>query len=158
MTWVDFFFDACKTISKKSKDPSTKIGCVITDNNNAILSTGFNGFPSKVNDDPELFSIRYDRPEKYIWTAHAEENAIAFAARNGVSLKGAVLYVSGMKPCTRCTRLIIQAGITTVNVMLDCDEETLERWKEDNSFSDLMFKEAGVLVNLYDRNRLKISF
>lgn len=157
MTWNEFFFDACKTVAKKSKDTSTKIGCVITDNSNAILSTGFNGFPSKVQDDPIEYKNRYNRPDKYIWTAHAEENAIAFAARNGVRLKGSVLYVAGMKPCTRCTRLIIQSGIHTVNVLLDCDEETLERWKEDNSFSDQMFKEAGVTVNLYDRDGVKIN-
>ena len=119
MTWIDFFFLACKTVSLKSKDTSTQIGCVITDSNNAILSTGFNGFPSKVNDDPDFFSSRYERPEKYMWTAHAEENAIAFAARNGVALKGAILYVAGMKPCSRCTRLIIQSGISKVNVLLN---------------------------------------
>lgn len=157
MTWVEFFFDTCKTIAKKSKDTSTKIGCVITDNNNAILSTGFNGFPSKVKDDPVENIDRYTRPNKYIWTSHAEENAIAFAARNGVRLKGATLYVAGMKPCTRCTRLIIQSGISEVNVLLDCDEKTLKRWEEDNRISDIMFKESGITVNIYDNEGNKLE-
>ena len=145
--WIDFFFDICDTISEKSKDPSTKVGCVIVNNGNSIVSTGYNGFPIGVEDN--INSSRYERPEKYSWTAHAEENAIAFAARNGVSLNGATLYVNRMRPCTRCTRLIIQAGIKKVYVMQDVPDETVIRWKEDNDIADIMMKEAGVDIIIF---------
>ena len=143
--WINFFFEVCDVISKKSKDPSTKVGCVIANSGNSILSTGYNGFPIGVDDK---ISQRYERPEKYSWTSHAEENAIAFAARNGVSLNGATLYVNRMQPCTRCTRLIIQAGIKKVYVLQDVSNETIERWKEDNEIADKMMKEAGVELKI----------
>lgn len=44
------FFEMCEVISKKSKDPSTKVGCVINGENNSVISTGFNGFPIGVED------------------------------------------------------------------------------------------------------------
>lgn len=156
--WIQFFFDICNTVSKKSKDPSTKVGCVIVNSGNSIISTGYNGFPIGVNDDvldlsndTIKTSKRYERPEKYSWTAHAEENAIALAARNGVSLNGATLYVNRMQPCTRCTRLIIQSGIKKVYVMQDVPEETINRWKEDNDIADIMMKEAGVEIIIFKK-------
>lgn len=145
--WNTYFFDLCETVSKKSKDTSTKVGAVIVNSGHSIISTGYNGFPIGVNDS---VSTRYERPDKYYWTAHAEENAIAFAARNGVSLKGATLYVNRMRPCTRCTRLIIQAGITSVFVLQDVSEATIERWKEDNTIADAMMKEAGVTIKIFN--------
>lgn len=156
--WVHFFFDVCETISKKSKDPSTKVGCVIVNSGNSIISTGYNGFPIGVNDklieisDGEIKkSKRYERPEKYAWTAHAEENAIAFAARNGVSLNGATLYVNRMMPCTRCTRLIIQSGIKKVFVNENAPDETIKRWKEDNDIAFTMMEEAGVEIQIFTK-------
>ena len=146
--WRDFFFDICDTISKKSKDHSTKVGCVIVNSGNSIISTGYNGFPIGVEDDEIEFAKRYERPEKYLWTAHAEENAIALASRNGVSLNGATLYVNRMRPCTRCTRLIIQSGIKKVYVMQDVSDETVERWKEDNDIANIMMQEAGVEITI----------
>ena len=154
--WVHFFFDICETISKKSKDPSTKVGCVIVNSGNSIISTGYNGFPIGVNDklidisnDEIKTSKRYERPEKYAWTAHAEENAIAFAARNGVSLNGSTLYVNRMMPCTRCTRLIIQSGIKEVFVLENAPEETIKRWEEDNDIAFTMMEEAGVKIHIF---------
>ena len=163
LNWINMFFEMCEVVSKKSKDPSTKVGCVITGSNNSVISTGFNGFPIGVEDslidlsnDEINKSKRYERPEKYSWTAHAEENAIAFAARNGVSTNGATLYVNRMMPCTRCTRLIIQSGIKKIVVLIDVPEETLERWKEDNSIAEQMLKEAGVQMLVF-RKTCKIK-
>ena len=159
MKWIDMFFDMCDVISSKSKDPSTKVGCVIVSDNNSVISTGFNGFPIGVEDsltdtncDETKISKRYKRPEKYYWTAHAEENAIAFAARNGVSTNGATLYVNRMIPCTRCTRLIIQSGIKKVIVLVDVPNETSKRWEEDNNISEQMLKEAGVQMTIFKKN------
>ena len=146
--WRDFFFDICDTISKKSKDPSTKVGCVIVNSGNSIISTGYNGFPIGVIDDEIEVAKRYERPEKYLWTSHAEENAIALASRNGVSLNGATLYVNRMRPCTRCTRLIIQSGIKKVYVLQDVSDEVIKRWKEDNDIANIMMQEAGVEITI----------
>jgi deoxycytidylate deaminase len=51
-----------------------------------------------------------------------------------------------MRPCTRCTRLIIQSGIKKVYVLQDVSDDTANRWKEDNDIADIMMKEAGVEI------------
>jgi len=93
-----------------------------------------------VNDDVEE---RHDRPLKLQVTAHAEENAVAQAARSGVSLEGCTLLVSTLYPCSTCARLIIQAGIRQV-VALKVDSTRMERWADEWEVSKQMFAEAGV--------------
>jgi dCMP deaminase len=101
-------------VSSKSKDPSTKVGCVIAGEDNEILSTGFNGFARGID---ETIRSRWQRPDKYKWVIHAESNAIANAARVGVSLKGSTLYMNYTPKdtlCDTCAPLIIQAGIVKI--------------------------------------------
>lgn len=144
--WNDYFFDLCEVISSKSKDPSTKVGAVIVNSGNSIVSTGYNGFPIGVDDGIES---RFERPEKYTWTCHAEENAIAFAARNGISTNGATLYCNRLPCCARCTRLAIQAGIRKFVILCDVSDETLERWKTENDIGNRMIDESGSLMQIY---------
>jgi dCMP deaminase len=95
MSWEDYFMDLACKIAERSKDPSTKVGCVVVTEDKVIAATGYNGIPRGVEDKHE----RMERPAKYLWTAHAEENAVAHAARVGARLKGgsvcAVTYSSG---------------------------------------------------------------
>lgn len=104
--WDKYFLEIAKTVSIKSKDPSTKVGAVVVDNNNRIISTGFNGFPVGVKETPE----RWERPEKYSWVCHAELNALVYAGREA---RGATLYCTH-KPCENCAKYIIQFGVTTI--------------------------------------------
>ena len=62
--WIKYMFNICESVSKKSKDQSTKVGCVITNSVNSIISTGYNGFPIGVKDDINKSGIdkRYERP------------------------------------------------------------------------------------------------
>lgn len=108
-SWAEYFMDIANLVSTRSKDPATKVGCVIVSEDRAILSTGYNGIPKRVKDMPE----RMERPVKYLWTAHAEENAIATAARLGTKLDGSTAYVTH-PPCARCARGLIQAGVAKV--------------------------------------------
>ena len=112
LSWDELFILQAVLISQKSKDPSTKVGCVIVNDDNVILSTGFNGFPRNIN---EHYENRWKRPEKYHWVEHAERNAIFNAARVGVALNGAKAYLNWEpKPCAECTRALIQAGIKEI--------------------------------------------
>jgi deoxycytidylate deaminase len=65
-----------------SKDPNTKVGAILLKPDlSAVVSTGINGFPRKLQDtDPQ----RWERPTKYTYVTHAEVNAVANAARIGV--------------------------------------------------------------------------
>lgn len=160
--WVKYYFDICETVSSKSKDPSTKVGAVIVGAHGQILSTGFNGFPIGVNDSiiDSKTSERYsDRVKKYLFISHAEENAITLAARSGTALYGSSLFVVPMRPCARCTRLIIQSGVKSVFVKETVSAETLERWKGELAVSNQMFLEAGVeMIILDDLLNIKESF
>jgi len=138
--WDLRFIGLAQHISTWSKDPSTKVGCVVVGEDREIRSTGFNGFPRGINDDEDRLM---DREKKYPLICHAEENAIMHAARIGVSLKDSTAYVT-WPPCSRCARSLIQAGIK--EIVYPETGKIPERWIEDFTISDSMLNEAGVAV------------
>jgi len=138
--WDIRFLELAKHISGWSKDPSTKVGCVVVGEDREIRSTGFNGFPRGINDDEERLT---DRSQKYPLICHAEENAIMHAARIGISLKGSTAFVT-WPPCSRCARSLIQAGIK--EIVYPETKEIPERWMEDFTISTGMLLEAGIVV------------
>ncbi len=138
--WEQRFIALARHIAGWSKDPSTKVGCVVVGPDREIRSTGFNGFPRGIDDSDGRLS---DRDKKYPLICHAEENAIMHAARIGVSLKDCSAYVT-WPPCTRCARSLIQAGIRTV--LYPAGQEIPERWQQDFETSTGMFHEAGLDV------------
>ena len=138
--WDKRFLDLAAHISTWSKDPSTKVGCVVVGEDREIRSTGFNGFPRGIADDSERLA---DRDQKYPLICHAEENAIMHAARIGLSLKGCTAYVT-WPPCTRCARSLIQAGVIEVVYPQGC--EVPERWHSDFEMSTEMMAEAGLTI------------
>ena len=138
--WDLRFLELARHISDWSKDPSTKVGCVVVGPDREIRSTGFNGFPRGIMDDDNRLN---NRQKKYPMICHAEENAIMHAARIGISLKGNTAYVT-WPPCSRCTRSLIQAGIN--EVVYPSEVEIPERWKEDFSIAMEMMEEAGISV------------
>lgn len=137
--WDHWFIGLAKYVSTASKDPSTKVGCVVVGPKREIRSTGYNGFPRGIADDDRL----NDREKKYPIIVHAEENAVAQAALNGASLDGCTIFVWPLPPCSKCARLLIQAGIK------ECvwpDQEIPERWQEDVDRSIGLFSECGVVA------------
>lgn len=108
--WDSYFMEMATLVASKSKDRSTKVGCVIVGPNNEVRSTGYNGFCRGVDDDND---DRHERPEKYLWTEHAERNAIFNAARNGIRMEDCTAYTT-MFPCADCARSFIQSGIRRI--------------------------------------------
>lgn len=107
MTWDEYFISIAKTVASKSKDPSTKIGAVIVDENHRPVSFGYNGLPQGVE---EKYLTLTERPAKYYYVIHAEMNAILFAKRD---LTNCTLYCE-YAPCESCLKHIIQSGIKKV--------------------------------------------
>lgn len=134
--WQKRFLELSEHISKWSYDPSTKVGAVITDSNNRIISVGYNGFPKGVDDSPERYA---NRELKYKMIVHGERNAILFA---GQSLKGATLYTWPLGPCPQCAGMVIQSGISHVVFPATSNP----RWFEDIELSKKMFTEAGLII------------
>lgn len=105
-SWDEYFLEMADLASRRSPDPATKHGCVLVDQNNRVLSTGYNG---PVQGLPNEL-VEYTRPEKYAWMVHAEDNAVAFAK---CDLTGATAYVTG-QPCAACFRRLLQVGIKRI--------------------------------------------
>lgn len=104
--WSARFLDMARLVASWSKD-STQVGAVAVSPARAVLETGYNGIARGVRDLPE----RMQRPAKYLWTSHAEENLVAHAARQ--RLEGATVYVTHLC-CSRCARMLINAGVARV--------------------------------------------
>jgi dCMP deaminase len=105
--WDSYFFKMCEVISLRSKDPATQHGAILVDENNRVISTGYNGGCRKIDDS----KINWDRPEKYHFVIHAEENALWTAEKK--NLEGCTLYVTG-PPCSRCMLRIAHSGVSRV--------------------------------------------
>lgn len=139
--WQMRFMRIAKEVASWSKDPSSKIGAVIVDDNRRILATGYNGFPRGVADDERL----YEKSSKYPLIVHAELNALMNALWNGVSVNGATLFVYGLPICSDCAKSVVQSGINTV--VIAKPDDVNPRWSESwNGISLPLFNECGVSV------------
>jgi dCMP deaminase len=98
-------------MASRSKDPDTQIGAIIVNNENRLLGTGYNGPPKTINDN----RINWERPFKYPFIVHAEENAIYHAIENvGLQrLKHSTLFTSG-RVCSKCMLRIARVEISCV--------------------------------------------
>ncbi|GIR81058.1 MAG: dCMP deaminase family protein [Candidatus Thermoplasmatota archaeon] len=138
--WDIRFLKLATHISEWSKDPSTKVGCVVVGPDREIRSTGFNGFPRGIQDSDDRLT---NRDLKYPLICHAEENAIMHAARIGLALKGCTAYVT-WPPCTRCARSLIQAGVS--EIVIPSGLEIPDRWRDDFEMSMGLLREAEVTI------------
>lgn len=136
--WVDRWMSLARLVATWSEDRSRKVGCVIVDQRQVVVSLGWNGFPRGVRGDIEA---RHERPAKYLWTEHSERNAIANAAAKGVSTLGCTIYLPWY-PCAECARMIVQAGIAKMYcVEPDWNDP---QYAADFRATDVMLLEAGV--------------
>lgn len=133
ITWDEYFMNICNEVAKNSKCMSRRVGALIV-RDKSIISTGYNGPPrgiipcserviewtdDKVYTDFEMcprqfFGYASGEGLHLCPAAHAEVNAITNAARLGVSVLGASLYLNTISPCKNCAGLIINAGIKEV--------------------------------------------
>ena len=104
---LNLYMDIAKRIAEMSYDTTYKVGAVIAKDDN-IIGFGWNGTPP--GDDNECKDENGITKETVI---HAEMNAVAKAARNGISTAGASLFVT-VSPCMHCAKLILQSGIKEV--------------------------------------------
>lgn len=142
--WTEYFGELLEVIKKKSKDPSTKVSAIITDEHMAIVSTGFNGFPKGVKDDSERYN---NRELKYKIICHAEMNAILLAARRGTKIEDCTLWINRF-PCCECAKAIIQSGIKLIIIIdKENNQEFRERWAESMKLAQEMFDEAKVKID-----------
>lgn len=136
--WDTRFLDLAGHVAAWSKDPSTKVGCVLVDGKRRVVAMGYNGFPRGVDDAVARYA---DRPTKYLMVQHAEANAVLNAT---AAVEGCTAYVTHMC-CANCAGLLIQAGVKRI-VTTRPDDALFSRFKESFHASRTMLDEAGVIV------------
>ena len=111
LSWNEYYITLAKVTALKSKDPSTKVGAVIVDAGNRVVSVGYNGFPTGLefpwNKDIKKVGMENT---KYPYVIHAEMNAMITSKRD---LTGCSIYVT-LFPCNECAKNLIQAGVSKV--------------------------------------------
>lgn len=147
MDWHNRFMMLAEHIAKWSKDPHRQVGAVIVDANKRIISVGYNGFPTGV-DDSQMW--RYERPQKYLYTEHAERNAIYNAHLTSASPVGGSIYTTLMT-CADCARAIIQCGIKNVYTW-EYNVSDSFKYTESFSVANEMFAESDVKLILLKNN------
>lgn len=113
-----------------------KVGCVIS-RSGRILVQGYNGSPPGLPHCPleDVNHPGFPHPSNQCLAVHAEQNAISWAARNGVALEEAEIHVTHW-PCLACARSIITAGITSVMYS--------EQYRDSTGL--MLLREAGLNV------------
>lgn len=102
--WDEYFMKIAEAVAAKSKDPSSKLGCVIVDSNKRVVSVGYNGLIQGANESKMTLK---ERPMKYHFVIHSEMNALLYAQKN---LTGCTLY-NHIATCDNCLKHCLQAGI-----------------------------------------------
>lgn len=140
-SFEDTFFDIAKVLARRSTCPRKKVGCVIVDDYNSIVSEGYNGAPSGMPQCSEDGCI--DEGGHCVRAVHAEINAVAAAARRGASLKGCRAYCT-LLPCIQCAQALATAGVHHVFY-----DEAYER-EEANTLRSLV---GRLNLSLIERTR-----
>lgn len=102
--WDEYFMKIAETVALKSKDPSSKMGCVIVDKNKRVVSLGYNGLVQGADESKMTMT---ERPMKYYFATHSEMNAVLFAHQD---LTGCTIY-NRVATCDNCLKYCLQAGI-----------------------------------------------
>ena len=151
LTWDAYFMGIALLSAQRSKDSSTQVGSCIVNQDNKILSMGYNGMPTGCDDDEMPWNREGDTlNSKYAFVCHAELNAIL--NYSGGSLKGTRIY-STLFPCNECAKAIIQSGIREVIYLSDkyADTDGVRASKRMFDLVGIQYREyapAGQIVTL----------
>jgi len=133
------FINIATEIASASKCVSKQVGAVIV-KDGRILSTGYNGTPAGYINCCDYWKGEYT-PQHHEWSKtyeiHAEMNAIIWAARKGISIEGATIYVT-LEPCSECSKNLIASGIKRIVFLKEYEHthsQVVSKFLEDNGVS-----------------------
>ena len=140
LNWDEYFMLQAMMASFKSKDPSTKVGCVFVDNNNHQLTMGYNGQIAGIDESRIPWgrdkSVPLDQ-QKYAYVVHSEANAILHAK---TPLEGARCYVT-LFPCHECAKMMATVKVKEVVFLSDKYTGTVE-----NQIAKRIFEMSNITV------------
>ena len=144
ISWDEYFMGVALLSAQRSKDNSSQVGACIVNDENKILSMGYNGMPVGCFDDDMPWE-REGEPlkTKYMYVCHVELNAILNHASGTGSLRGARIYTT-LFPCNECAKALIQSGIKKVIYYED-------KYPDSDSViaSKRMFDMVGIVYERY---------
>jgi dCMP deaminase len=120
-TWDEYFMATAVLMASRSNCERLNVGCVIVtggERKNRIVAAGYNGY---LPGTPHASRVRDGHEQG---TVHAEQNAIADAARRGSSVEGCVAYVTHY-PCINCAKILAAAGIAEIKFHADYHNDPL---------------------------------
>lgn len=132
-SWDAYFMATALLMASRSSCERLHVGCVMVSGGaqkNRIVAAGYNGFLPGAN---HISRVRDGHEQA---TVHAEQNAVSDAARRGVSLEGATVYITHF-PCINCAKILAAAGIKTIKYRHD--------YKNDDLVKQIL-EEAGVAI------------
>lgn len=135
-SWDAYFMATAILMASRSSCERLHVGCVIVSGGaqkNRIVAAGYNGF---LPGAPHLSRVRDGHEQA---TVHAEQNAICDAARRGVSLEGATVYVTHF-PCINCAKILAATGIRCIKYRRD--------YRNDELVKDILL-ESGVEIEQF---------
>lgn len=144
-SWEEYFMDITHLVSKRSTCLRRQVGAIIV-KDKKILTTGYNGAPSKIRHCIDIGCLREKlgipsgERHELCRGLHAEQNAIIQAAYHGVEIRGATLYCTN-HPCIICSKMIINAGIKRIVYEEGYADELAKK----------MLKESGINVEKFKR-------
>lgn len=109
-SWDEYFMNIARVVASRATCDRKFVGSVIV-RDKTILSTGYNG---SIRGMPHCSESGHMMEDGHcVATIHAETNAVLQAAKNGVSIDGATVYVTA-SPCWNCFKMITNAGIRRI--------------------------------------------
>ena len=132
-SWDEYFMATAVLMSTRSNCERLHVGCVVVtggERKNRLVAAGYNGF---LPGTPHVSRIRAGHEQA---TVHAEQNAVADAARRGSSVEGCVAYVTHY-PCINCAKILAASGIAQIKDRLDYHNDPLVK---------PLLEEAGVKI------------
>ncbi len=150
LNWDEYFMGVAMLSAGRSKDPGTQVGACIVNENNRIMSVGYNGMPAGCSDDSYPWDREGDSLKtKYLYVCHAELNAILNF--RGGTLEGCKIYTT-LFPCNECAKALIQSGISEIIYMQDKYSDT-----DSVIASKMMMKSAGVTFRKYEMGNKNVT-
>jgi len=145
-SWEEYFMKIAHQVATRSTCLRRSVGAVAVSPDNRILGTGYNGaLPGAPHCDEagclrEQMGVPSGQRQEICRAQHAEANICNFAARYGVALEGAIVYVTA-QPCSICMKSLVTSGIKKVVFDSEYPDE----------FSRRLAEEAGMELKRYNR-------
>ena len=143
-SWDEYFMTLANQVATRTTCLRRAVGCVLV-RDKRILATGYNGAPSGLKHCSEIGCLRQQlnvpsgEKHELCRALHAEQNALIQAARYGINVDGATIYVN-TQPCVMCAKMLINAGIKEIVYQ--------NPYPDDLAMS--MLEESGIILRTFD--------